>query len=518
MHFRKGKTDLSVMEAVDNLSHMAEIDVAVPEEEKPLELTEEQLSERMHTLSWNNPEYNAYNRDRIRETFLAIHKYIKELYEKGKSQLNDEETQRGIQAMMLLATEAAHKIDNFTGIFKNDPEVKSAVELKEYRDLQNFYLNHIVKSFHKLVEVAEKWQEEWGAGLDEDRIGVHKGGLKDLESVRRDKEYELFSIRKEDGHPFFNRSLLHHMQLIGQFDFMLPEVTFENPFLRVPAIQDREAHLAAKEIMQLASAYMVEFYKEALKFKKMEYASSINKGLMALMLAANPRNLMHTAAGKSCLDYFTDFHTYLRAALRSKEYQRLIAHPPDLSEHFIHALINLTHVLSASFFLRTIDRKDMIAYIHLLIEKGARGSVMQSQTASPLSLWNNLLDQDDNLRFLLKQNPNGPIKTTLRLLSQDKQLTGFDPLAQDNFPGILYMITGGDMHISCLRLPGPTFQVSIDKAKIADEFYGFLRSIGSQKRNQKHLLINLQDRTSWFERARCSAIEGIQKKRGSHRL
>jgi hypothetical protein len=30
MHLRKGKAELSVMEAVDNLSHMAEVDVNTP--------------------------------------------------------------------------------------------------------------------------------------------------------------------------------------------------------------------------------------------------------------------------------------------------------------------------------------------------------------------------------------------------------------------------------------------------------------------------------------------------------
>ncbi len=510
MHFRKGKAEISVMEAVDNLSHMAEVDVTVPEEsEKPLELTEEQLTERMHLLSWHGPEYHQYNQERIRETYRAILKYLKDLFEKEKGQLREEETQRGVQAMILLAGEAAQKIDNYTDIFKKEGE--SVTELKEYKELQQYYLTKIAQRFQKTTETEEKWQKEWGAGVGEDALGVQKGGLKNLESVRRDKDYELFLIRNEEGHPFFNRSLMQHLQLIGQFDFMLRDVTRENPFLRIPMILDKEAQAAAKEVLHLSSAYVEEYYKEALKYKHNAFVVQINKALMALMLAANPRNLMQTAAGKYCLDYYSDFHTYLRSALQSKEYLRFVANPPPLSEQFQHSLVNLTHLLSASFFLRSLSKKEMIAFIRMLIEKGGKDSKEEKPTSSPLSLWNILLDQDDNIRHLLKQYPNGPLMMTLRLFSQDKQLSGFDPFAEQNYPGLIYTISVDDFHISCLKLPSPTLQQKIASAQPTQEFLAFLRAIGSKKRNQRHLLINLQDRTSSHELPRCTALEEMQK-------
>ena len=203
----------------------------------------------MHLLSWHGAEYHQFNQERIRESYRAIFKYLKDLFEKDKGQLRDEETQRGVQAMMLLAAEAAHKIDNYTDIFKKEGE--SVTELKEYKELQQYYLTKIVQRHQKTMESEEKWQKEWGAGVGEDALGVQKGGLKNLESVRRDKDYELFLIRNEEGHPFFNRSLMHHLQLIGQFDFMLRDVTRENPFLRIPMILDRDAQAAAKEVLHL---------------------------------------------------------------------------------------------------------------------------------------------------------------------------------------------------------------------------------------------------------------------------
>src|ERR1700722_2742431 len=211
MHFPKNKADLTVMEAVDNLSQMVEIHLTRFEEpEKPS--ADGQLSEQLDTFSWHDPQYYVYHRERIKETFHALHRYMKELYEKNKEQLKDEETQRGIQAMMVLVSEAAQKVDRHTDIFKGEPE--SVTELREYKELQHFYLNKIVQKFQKAVEFEVPWQEGGGAGFEEDKIGIQKGGLQTLGAIHRDKEYELFSIRKEDGHPFFNRSLLHHIQLI----------------------------------------------------------------------------------------------------------------------------------------------------------------------------------------------------------------------------------------------------------------------------------------------------------------
>lgn len=510
MQFRKGHGELSVIEAVDNLSNMAELDLSIPEEKAvPEERTEDQIREQMLVRSWRDPAYYTYNRERVKDTFRTVLKYMQELYEKDKGQLRDVETQRGIQALMLLAGEAAQKIDKFTEIFKGEKEGESVTELKEFKELQHFYLTKVVQRFQTIMETEEKWQDEWGPGAAE-KPEVQRG-LNDLEAVRKDKEYELFLIRRDDGRPFFNRSILRHLQLVGQFDSLLEDKTGEDPFRRIQMIQDRDVHASAKEILHLASPYVDDYFKEALKFKQIGFVASINKALMALMLAANSRNLMQNTSLKSSLQYYADFHYYLRSALTSPEYRRFISHPPGLTDRFLHTLINLSHVLCTSFFLRIGSRKDMIAFIRMLIEKGSQGSNTQSQTSSPLSLWNTLIDADNSIRYLLKQYPSGPMMKTLNLFNKDALLTGFDPIAQQNLPGQMYTIIGDEMHISCIRLPSPTSQEVIKKAEVLDEFSGFLRSLGSEKRNQRHLLINLQDRTSWQEHSRCIAIEEFQK-------
>lgn len=509
MQFRKGHSELTVMEAVDNLSHLAELDLSIPQEKlEGVVLTEEQLSDRFHANSWHDPEYNTFNRERIKETFMALLKYMKDLYEKDKGHLREEKTQRGIQAIMLLATEAAQKIDHYSQIFKGEKDVSSASELKEFKELQHYYHTKVVQRFQTLAEPSERWEQEWGSG---DIAEIKEAALKDLETVRKDKEYELFLIKKEDGMPYFNRTLLRHMQLVSQFDSILVDKSMEDPFLRIQIILDKDAHSAAKEILQAAAPYVDAYWKEALKFKKIEFVAAINKALMSLMMAANSRNLMQNSIGKYALNYYTDFQYYLRLALASPEYHKFVAAKTDQKERFLHSVMSLSHVLCGAFFLKVGTRKEMSAFIHMLIEKGVKGSTSEPQTSSPLSLWNNLNDQDNSIRYLLRQYPNGPLLKTMRLFTEDNQLKGFDPIRQLTQMGQLFTIAGESMHISCIQLPCPISQQFIAKAEIIEEFEGFLRLLKFQNKNQKHLLINLQDRTSWNEHARCIALEQIQQ-------
>ena len=139
MQFRKGHGELSVIEAVDNLSNMAELDLSIPEEKAAQEeRTEDQISEQMHALSWRDPTYYAYNRERVKDTFRTVLKYMQELYEKDKGQLRDVETQRGIQALMVLAGEAAQKIDKFTDIFKGEKEERASLSSKSSESFSIF--------------------------------------------------------------------------------------------------------------------------------------------------------------------------------------------------------------------------------------------------------------------------------------------------------------------------------------------------------------------------------------------
>ncbi len=512
MQHRGKKEGLSVMEAVDNLTHMAEIDLTTQTASIPTgQLTEEQVRERLTSLSWQSPEFIVYNRERIKETFEVILNYLKHLYEKDKIHLRDAETQKGIQAIMILINEAAQKIDKCTQMYKGEKE-ESITEVKEYKELQHFYLSKVYHKFNLPSDMETPWEEDWAAHGDAGPVDPSQKGLKDLETIRNDKEYELFLIRKEDGRPFFNKDLLRHLRLVGEFDEALADMGDEDPFLRIKMLDDRELHLSAQEILHQIAPYVDDFLKDAMKYKEIEFVASITKALMALMLAANSRNMMQNVLGKSSLSYYADFHFYLRKALSSKEYHHYMAHPPEHTEKFFQTLYYLTHALCACFFTRTPKRKEMIAMIRLLIEKGGEGAATETATHSPNALWNTLIDEHENIRALLKHYPNGPVMRAIDVFRSESPLIGFDPLAQDNHPLQLYTLVSDQMHVSCLKMPCPIRQEHIHKAELVEEFYGFLRSVGSERKKQRHLMFNLQDRTSWQEHARCLALEGVQKR------
>lgn len=484
MHFRKTTAEISVMEAVDHLSQMAELDISLPEDvEKVQPLTEEQMGEKMHALSWHDREYDTYNRERVRETFRAVLKYMKDLYDKDKGQLRDEQTQRGIQAIMMLASEAAQKLDTFTDIFKGEP----VAELKEFKELQHFYLTKVVQRFQTVVEPEDKWKEEWGIG---EIAGETKEGIRDLETVRRDEHYELFLVRRDDGRPYFYPSLLQHMTLVGLLDGLWTQTQREDLFQRIEIIRDREYNALAKEILKTAAAHIDTYYKEAMNFKQLEFVTAMNCALMALMLAANSRNLLQTTSGKSSAKYFADFQVYLRRALTSP------------SERFPHLALVLCH----AFFMRTLSNKDMVAFIKMLIEKGNQYNINQTPTRSPDSLWNSILDADDNIRYLFRQFPNGPLMKSVGLFAREDELSGFDPIVQQNLPAQLFTFENTEMHISCLRLAAPVRQTVLKTAEILPEFTEFLKSL---QRRGRHLLINLQNRTSTEEHARCMVLEQL---------
>ncbi len=496
MHMRR-PGELSLLEAVDDLAHMAEVDKVAPQKEDSHE------SEPIQTISWQEPDRFLYKKERAQSVFRSILHYLQELYETRRQEISDPSVQRGIQALMLLMSEAVQKMDRW---LKQSHHAESITELDEYKEVQQFYLTKIVQRFEGLIEIAEI-PEAWVKHTFKIANEKERVGLKDVGAVRTDKQYELFFIPKQDGTSFFSRDLVRHMYLVRQCEMLLPDLVVEDPLARMKSILDKDLCFSAQEILHLASPYMEEFYKEAMLHKDKPFVGALNKALMALMLASKSRHLLQHTMGKCCLDYYADFHTYLRQALISEEYKHFILHPPKPSERFSRCLIHLAHVLSAAFFLRVSAKEEMSSFIRHLIERGGEGSITEEPTHTPLLEWNSLLDEDEHLRFFLHQYPNSPLKKALDLFAEEKALKGFDPVAQGNYPAKMFAIIYGNQEITCLRLGCPTEQTAIHKAHILDEFLGFLRS----KKSARTLIINVQDRTSWMEHARSIALEELQK-------
>jgi hypothetical protein len=86
----------------------------------------------------------------------------------------------------------------------------------------------------------------------------------------------------------------------------------------------------------------------------------------------------------------------------------------------------------------------------------------------------------------------------------------WDPLKQHNIPNHLFDLYFNERRVAHVRFAAPVYQEFIHKAVVGEEFKEFLRSYQDAAIKRKHLLINVQDRTSWKEHARCAVLEELQ--------
>jgi hypothetical protein len=514
---RKIKDIISVQDAIDNLTSIANIDIKNPPplgvvKKHRIVTTEEEFGP--NTVEWLSAEGSEAILEVLDLTYAAIHQHLHKLYENPEMNWENEKTRKGITALMDLVGESPQKMEAFLALRLGKPAAQSIADREAYKALQKFYTHQFVKKFPGGLEGAEAWEQEWKENEDATLLDTSNTGLKDFETVRRDGEYELFYIRNEEGKPYFNPDLLRNIKLSCDFDAE-SESFEEDPLLKIRAMQDRDLHATASQILGECHPAIADFYKVARKLEESELGQSLGMAILALFLSANPRYLLQNTTGKSCLQYFEDFRHFLRQAMRSSEYQKLIAYPPDSSDRISHLLIYLTHSLSRSFFERVGGVKlESIGLIHRTMRRGEelkqKGNerLLKGET-----IWNQFLLDDEKFRTLLAQFPNGPLFKILDLIREEQEegaAVPFDPIGQENLPSRIYEVLRKGKRIGVLRIPSPTRQSLIHKAEVVEEFRGFLRSLSQDKPTKKHLVINLQDRTSWKEYARSRTLETLQ--------
>lgn len=513
----KLKEVLTIQEAMDNLASIAEIDLGHPPRlgiVQGVRLVTDEAQFPMGSIQWLAEEGNEPILEILDRTYRTVHQHLISLYENPEMDWESKKTESGIAAMMSLVGESADKMDRYLAFRadKNeDKEVHKIAAREEFQALQHFYLHRFLSKFGKAIEGEEAWREEWADNTE--AIFPTMSGLKDFETVRRDEEYELFYVRNEDGKPYFNNELLRNIKLT--VDLESQDETFEeDPLLKVRAIEDRDLQSSANQILGLCHPRIEDFFKISKKLADNDLAQALNMAIMALFLAANPRNLLQNTAGKSCLQYFTDFLAFLRKSMRTGEYQKWIAYPPDRSDKVAAVLLTLTHGLCRAFFLRVGGvKQEAIGLIHRTMRRGEE--IFQAEKKQILkgdTLWNRFLLADERLRALLLQFPNGPLFKILDLIREEQEedaAVPFDPLVQENLPSRLYQMKWKEKTVDVIRMPSPVRQALINKCETADEFRGFLRSLGEESPKRRHLIVNLNDRTSWREYARSRAIENL---------
>ncbi|MCF7806858.1 MAG: hypothetical protein K9M13_04335, partial [Simkaniaceae bacterium] len=461
----------------------------------------EKLKEK---AQWLDIENKTNMERKIKKTFSVVHDYMKHIVQKDPKVLQDIDVQKGIQGIMGLARAAAERIDAFYQIIEPKKKSSRIVDFSEYQSLENFYQKQVIKKFEQVLE-SDEWFNEF-AQADRTSHEIFARKIKDIDEVKKDSGYELLYIKKENGKPFISSQLLKNMKLITEFDEMIIDIVGDDPLIYVNIIRDRDAIVTANEIVHSVKSELNKFVKEARIHPENSLAQSVYKAIIALLAAANKENMIRSKRQKSCLAYFRDFHYYLREALNNEEYIRL-AEGHTLKDPFDKLAVHLIHQLCGHFFLHAGDQTESVEFIKQMIKRGQ----LKKPTSHRFSMWSWILDCYDSVQHLLSHYPNGPLMKSLDAFREEGYKQGYTPIDQDNFPCELFKFKSAGHQAICIRLPSPTSQKVINKAKIVDEFKGFIRFFSETKDHQKLLIFNLQDRTSWQEHARAESLEKLQE-------
>ncbi|MCB1112679.1 MAG: hypothetical protein H7A37_09160 [Chlamydiales bacterium] len=513
-------SELSLVDAVETLSSIADMDfdkeIGVTQSHE-LDVQNKKVSYR--TVHWLRDRDAKESLEVIKETFRVILNYLRNFYRDEYRSLKDMQTIEGVKTIMVLVGEAAKKLDRYNKEFLQKKNF-SVTKLKEYKELQQFYESRISKRVDDgklskwilgLTQMAESMPQKQ-IEAKEKKAWETKYIFVDLESVKKDTEYELFLLRKEDGTRFFSPRLIRNMKLVSDFGSYFGHSELDDPLSSLQQWEDRCFHASAQSIIRSVGTRADRFFHEAGRYKGRELPALLIQTLMALMLAGNPNNLMRNNPPKNCLEYFKDFQLFLREAMHSRHYQRLVAYPPNEQDRLGCSIVETIHALCRALYVHMRGYQEMVPIIQELITESLNEDGNQFVDGE---LWEKIQNEYDALQKVLKRHPNGGLVKVLDLLEAGT-VRQFDPLHQENVPTPLFHLYMNDSRMTCMRMASPTYQEFIHRVHIVEEFLGFLRACSSDHIIRKHLIFNLQDRTSWREVARCKAIEGLQNVKQFH--
>ncbi len=509
------KGGLNILDALDNLNTLVDADtldeIEVTEEARLIPHKDE-VEGGPDEVYWVRAGPDDQTVGAIKETFQSVYDYLQVFYQKMEKTGDSKQLVEGVNTIMVLVGEAAKKLDRYGALFK-----ERVSEFPEYRELQNFYQGKVIReSFRDFAKkpIAKQLkgevlpeQVEWERELQEllgeeeaieEIAGVHI--LNDIDVIKRDHLYELFYLKNEVGYNFYTYDLARNIKLACDFGEFSEEYFGDDPLLQIKNWEDKELHLLALDIRTSASRAMEKFYSEAMKYKEMESVTLLHNACMALMLAANPRNLIRQFSLKGSHLYFGDFLLFLREVLHNREFEKLVIYGPPPGKPFFQNYLDLVHTFCRLVFTKKHNQLELNDAIQHLVERSAPKKAKHLSDA--------LMQANKALTEAFQKHPNGPIFKAVDLVRDESERI-FDPLMQGNLPAHEWTLSNKGQETHILRLACPVVQEWINHAGVSEEFKTFLRGFTPDERL---LFINFQDRTSWKEHARALALEELAKK------
>lgn len=514
-------SSLSVLDAVEILTNIADLkwnkEAIVMEPEKFIE--EKKIAKK--AIPFTSQKEQPHTISLIKEIFKVILDYLQNFYRSEDHFAPNPTAEEGVRTIMVIVGEAAKKLDTYKSLFEK-ARVKSITGLPEYKRLQEFYLSKIARKIDDstlskwLLELTKRaWDQSRDFKITPRKTMQTKHVFVDLDSVKKDTEYELFMLRKEDAARFYSPRLIRNIKLVCDFGEHFGKTEGFDPLQDIQIWQNKCFAAAAKGILAEVDREMRKFYQQALQFKDREVVEHINKAFMALMLCVNSQQWINNHPTKSSKEYFTDFQHYLRSALISRDYLKLIAYPPKQSSKLANTLLETIHGLCTAMYTSLRFYQPILAQLENMILDAVEHQSPEHIKAAEAShfLWNRLAGEHKAIEKHIKGHASGPLVKVLDILESD-EYSAYDPFILQYLPSRLYALRINDHTILNLNIPSPTAQEFINKAAVIDEFKGFLRNCHEGEAITKHLMINLQDRTSWREHSRCVALEELQKHEG----
>lgn len=512
-------THPNIDEAVALLSDLADFDIEKGKQEflEGTELSEGKLLPLDQQKHWWHQKDPGAAVGSLKEIFRVVLTHLKQVHKKHSLYSQDPIELESIKSIMVLVGEAAKKLDRYTHLFHRSHE-SSITSSKEYKELQEFYLSKI--AHHITESTLGKWilgislgffkgQEE---SVIENKQIEEESAIKhvyvDLDIVKQDTEYELFFIRKMDGSRFYSPRLLKNIKLVCDFgetlQTMEPSPLLEN----MREWRDRVSRTNARSILKGAFNLIEEFYHDQHLNGDLEIETGVHDMILALMLSSHTHHLLQYSPIKNCASYFEDFQYFLRKTLQDRSYQKWLAYSPQSPKE--KHMFDLINRLCQLFFTRLVGQSELYSLVQGMIQEGSSLISREHQVASENEnkLWNYLAKDARGLNKMMKQSSNGPMSRVLEILDENFAQS-FDPILQQNIPNQLFDLYHGEERVAVVRIPTPVTQEYIQSAIVNDEFKAHLRK--ELETQGKQLLINLQDRTSWREHARCEALEGLEK-------
>lgn len=473
-----GNEKLTLVEAVETLSHIADMNI-----DPAIQIFQDEgilvtPNDTLRDVIWQSQE----GLDTVKNIFSAVLGYLRRFYKDEYAAISDRKTLEGIKAIMVLVGEAAKKIDkiqseHFRGKFE------SVTQTREYKQLQEFYKRNISQT------VDEGMLGKWLLALTRSAMKhTHKSEKKmiaehafiDLDAIKKDTDYELLLIRKEDGSRFFDPRIIRNIKLISEFGHFISKGRRDGRDIGLSELRDRIAFHMADTIYSEIKPHINEFYRHIKLYEEAaDVAAELNKCFIALMLACD-RDLLEKPGKKRIVEYLTNATDFLKKAVNDREFQKMLLYGAK-GEHS-SALLNIIKITLKSFYEPSFDIKMVDPYIKQICHE-----------ESSLSKCSEMLEK------LIKQD-EGPLAKALQLFEEGSG-NYFEPLSGINLPTHPYNIKIGKKTAALYRLPSPIVQEEIDKAILSPGFHAAV--------NGKVLILNWQDKHSWKGGARAKAIESL---------